>query len=288
MMGFVGYICIYAKGLRDTLSYCKTCMKINDLTQSLRSVRKITFVQPDVVIVCHHFAKREVYVRTGREGEVEGEDARFITIAWVTQSSPLGSNRELLQTFFWSPRAPSHSHCIWSLVYCNSLSLVPCLSLFPFNPPSLFPCSLPFICCICSLHVDGLPQFYCDPYSNASLSLFPSLLHTLCHSVGVIINDSLLSHFSCGFWHPGDIKSRRGLTKHCGKNILIIAVLSNCLNVHVFHFISLLPKAGWVFDLLESIWGEQGRHLGNNYYRYLHDNATAFSIPLTSCSLRWD
>lgn len=39
-------------------------------------------------------------------------------------------------------------------------------------------------------------------------------------------------------------------------------------------------EAGWFLGWRESICVSEERHLGNNYYAHLHDNATAFSIPL--------
>ena len=131
-----------------------------------------------------------VYGSIGRDGVLKDGLDRFITTVSVAQNSPVSNSRELLQAFFWSPRALSHSHCIWSLVYRNSLSLVLYRPLF--GPPRLFPCYLPQL---------FAPMLMASAIMSLYRSLHLYFTHTLsltqpgCQSHAVILNDSLSSIF---------------------------------------------------------------------------------------------
>lgn len=129
-----------------------------------------------------------LYGCIGRDGVLKDGVDRFITTVSVAQNSPVSNSSELLQVFFWSPRAPSHSHCIWSLVYRNSLSLVLYCPLF--SPPRLFSCYLPQL---------FPPMLMASAIMSLYRSLHLSFTHTLsltqpgCQSHAVILNDSLSS-----------------------------------------------------------------------------------------------
>lgn len=132
----------------------------------------------------------------------------------------MSNSRELLQTFFWSPRAPSLSHCIWSLVYCNSLSLVLCLLLVPVKPSS----SLPL------LSAATVPSMLMASPSYAVIPTVISLYRSfhlsftcsLSHSLGVRVALSFLMTVS----QPRDIKSRCGLNLTLWNNIFLISRIS--------------------------------------------------------------
>lgn len=119
-----------------------------------------------------------------------------------------------------------------------------------------------------------IPTVMMSLYRAFHLSFTHPLLQ--CQSHTVILNDRLLSHFFCKFWHPRDIKSSGGPNRHCGNayfwypECVVVWIYSTCLSLYLSVAYSWL-----IFYWLESIWSERQRHLGNNYFQYLHENTTA-------------
>lgn len=152
--------------------------------------------------------------------EVEGEVDRFIATAWAAQNSPLSNSREPFQTFFLYPRALSHSHAFAAFGHLYIVTASLWCSAFSSFLSTLLVSPLTAAVTVPSMLMAS--PSYAVIRTVMSLSLLPSLLHTLSHSVWVSeshFNDRLSLCFLASLNSP---EMGADSTRRCEKDIILI------------------------------------------------------------------